>query len=219
MNEPKPLNIGHGPQRFFIDPQAFILLVESEPGQYQYVTESWDDNEALLCFLSPMDAHIEGTFRARPGLEYTIMSTWSLPERLFLGSNGLLAVILHLAWSAHEGRLLLGPDGLPRRYCGPLLKWANEERPITFEVGASALGTLDRMYDRAGLFAWRETFESLWTRAIEDQHKVATQAVRAARVVTPQDDGAATLAALFDAEFRQWHFIPRAFADDQQLND
>ncbi|QIN61599.1 hypothetical protein SBC1_15930 [Caballeronia sp. SBC1] len=218
MNQPQPDRTSNT-QRFFINPRAFVLSIEIEPGQHQLVTEGDDQHHGLLCFLSPMDAHIEGTFRARPGLSYSVLSTWSLSEKSFLADNGLLVAVLHLGWSARNGRLLLRQDGIPRQYGGPLLTWAGKDRPITFEVSATALCTLDRIYEHAGLFAWRETCESLLKEASEDLRTTAIQAVLAARTMTPKGDDPATQTALFDPEFQQWHFLPVAITDDQPIND
>jgi len=218
MNQPQAPKTSNT-QRFFINPRAFVLTMEIEPGRHQLLTERYDENHGLLCFLSPMDAHIEGTLRARPGLSYSVLSTWSLSEKSFLTDNGLLVALLHLGWSARDGRLLLHQDGTPRQYGGPLLTWAGEDRPIKFEVGTTALCTLDRIYEQAGLFAWRETCESLLKEASEDLRAAAIQAVRAARTMTPKGNEPATQTALFDPEFGQWHFLPVTFTDDQPIND
>jgi hypothetical protein len=43
---------------------VLVMLGES---RRHYATEVVPDGEALLCFLSPIDAHIEGTLRTRRG--------------------------------------------------------------------------------------------------------------------------------------------------------
>jgi hypothetical protein len=75
------------------------------------------------------------------------------------------------------------------------------------------------MYDHAGLFAWRETCESIWFWRVEQRHKMTDQAIRAVRTMSVPVSASATQAALFDPEVGQWHFVPRIAAADLPIND
>ncbi|WP_423383693.1 hypothetical protein [Burkholderia sp. LMG 32019] len=58
---------------FFINPVAYAVAVETASGGIDYVTEPWDGGgRSLVCFLSIVDAHIEGMLRTKPGLRYYV---------------------------------------------------------------------------------------------------------------------------------------------------
>lgn len=205
---------------FFMDPITYVVTVEIEPGQFEYVTEALGNGRVLVCFVSLADAHIEGMLRAKPGLQYHVMEARSLPPRLFLNSEGGLFAMLHLAWGVAEGRMILCEDGAPRRFGGPLTKPIGDHGPITFNVNATALGTLDRIYEQAGLFAWCDTCE--WMRTtwnLSRLQTVARQAIRLASAVAWPNGMGETDAALFDVEFGQWHVVSREVAEDMPMDD
>lgn len=205
---------------FFMNPVTYVVTVETESGQVEYVTEAFGDGRVLICFLSLADAHIEGMLRAKPGLRYSVMEARSLPPRFFLNSAGGLFAMLHLAWSMVGGRMILCEDGTPRRFEGPLVKPISDHGPITFDVSATALSTLDRIYEQAGLFAWRETCERMRTTwNLSSLQTMARRAVRLAPAVAWPNGTGETDAALFDVEFGQWHVVSREVAEDMPMDD
>jgi hypothetical protein len=59
---------------FFFKPRAYVLLLEDEPGVFdvaRIAVEGWEGKLAL-CFMSPLDALIEGARIGKPGLRYDI---------------------------------------------------------------------------------------------------------------------------------------------------
>jgi hypothetical protein len=82
---PEKIN-GRTVARFFEAREAFVLSVEIDPFEFSFVTEKVPEGEALLLFLSPVDAHIEGAFRARPGKRYQVISASAVHPRMFLNT-------------------------------------------------------------------------------------------------------------------------------------
>ncbi|WP_423383681.1 hypothetical protein [Burkholderia sp. LMG 32019] len=80
---------------FFMDPVAYVVGVETGIGPVDYVTEALGGGRVLVCFLSLVDAHIEGMLRAKPGLRYFVYEARSLSPRYFLNSQGELYAMLH----------------------------------------------------------------------------------------------------------------------------
>lgn len=201
------------------DTPPFMVLVENESGQYEIATVTMEEGVAPLWFLSPIDAHIEGLLRSKPGRYVGLISTGGLPADCFLRSSGVRVAILHMAWSFHRGRLLLGNDGLPNRFCGAVVQRVIQEAAPVFEIGTSALASLDALYEQAGLFAWRETYKVTdgWDAA--RLRREAEEALRKANPIQFYPVIGQSEAGLYDPEFGSWHAVPRAFAVDQQIND
>jgi hypothetical protein len=86
--------------------------------------------------------------------------------------------------------------------------------PEAFGVDASALAVLERLYEGAGLYAWRETNKQAqpWAWTVAQRAKKIEAAVRSTRtVMLPKGPNQAledSTLALFDPEFEQWHFVP-----------
>ncbi len=120
--------------RFFTAPKTWLLQVEREPGVLDFALEVQPEGKALVCFLSPVDAHIEGLMRAKPGMRYYVNDAWAAHETWFLREPGLLMAFLHLAWVSQSGRMLSRPSGAPCRYFRPLHKSVEGDGPFTFDV-------------------------------------------------------------------------------------
>ncbi|HZZ06633.1 MAG TPA: hypothetical protein VFE81_27595 [Paraburkholderia sp.] len=201
--------------RFFTAPQVWLLQVEREPGELEVVTERLPEGEAPLCFMSPVDAHIEGIFRAKPGLRYYVIEASNLTERWFLRTNGLLVALLHLAWVGQSGRVMLRPSGKPCRFLRTWIEAADGKPPFAFELDGGTLEVVDRLYEQAGLFAWRETSEAASKWTFVQYLDAANLAVRSAHAVTRSDDCPGEELMLFDPEFRQWHAVPRVAVETE----
>lgn len=196
---------------YFHNPPVYVVLLETTPdGSCEFAIENTPECEAILSFLSPVDAAIEGMLRARPGLRYDVRPALHIPEHYFLAANGELTLILHLAWLALDGRMLLRPSGMPCRFSRPLIKDAREDMPVQFEVDAAALDEVDYLHECAGLYAWEETHRGLVGRG---EH-AARFALRMGRPiqVTPAMDRSRCEFALFDPDGQHWHFVPQTVA-------
>jgi len=192
---------------YFRDPPVHVVLLETGPdGSCEYAIERTPDHEAILCFLSPVDAMMEGILRAKPGLRYKVQPAAQVAQHYFLTLDHCLTLTLHLAWLASDGRVLVRGSGAPCRLFRALRKDASQGMPVRFEVDADSLDEADYLYERAGLLAWEEMHR--------DHHRdeqTAIAGIRAARV-TPKPaglEGSRADLALFDPESRQWHFLPQ----------
>lgn len=204
---------------FFKNPRVFALAVETESNRYEYVTEAGSHGEAVVCFLSPLDAHIAGMLQAKPGLKYHVTLAGSILPESFTRPNGVFAANLHLAFAmTANGYLALCEDGRPRWFGGSLVKKADHD-PKTFEVGTTAMRALDRLYEQAGLFAWRETCESQWMCVDGRLEEAAREAIRLAGTVAVPDGDYPTRPAVFDPEFKEWHVMLRDFAEGVAISD
>ncbi|MFP3569723.1 hypothetical protein [Paraburkholderia sp. SIMBA_030] len=209
--------------RFFTAPKTWLLKIEREPGVLDFALEVLPEGKALVCFQSPVDAHIEGLLRARPDMRYYVTEAWAAHETWFLREPGLLMAFLHLAWVGQSGRMLLRPSGTPCRYFRSLRKSVEGEGPFTFEVDAGSLEVVDRLHEQAGLFAWRETVSHETSRAarmqmqeLERHRELVDQAVRSARVITRPESRPGEELMLFDPKFRQWHTVSREAAETHE---
>lgn len=208
------------PLPYFSDPQGYVLMQEVEPCMWDIVripVEGWS-GMVVLCFMSPLDALIEGAYRAKPGLRYEVACAGGIGTKRFLAKDGSAVAALHLSWLAHEGRLLQTPGGMQCRYYRLLqeARGPDGREPEQFGVDADALDELEKMYEEAGLFAWQETnaqYFHIWGGTDKARHvsrnEQVEQAVRAARAKTrPEGKPTDWTLALFDSEFGQWHHVP-----------
>lgn len=89
-------------------------------------------------------------------------------------------------------------------------------------IDHDTLDMLDRVHERAGLFAWQETLESIR----EEFAKPFLQQTGLRRAIASFDDiltirvsmDDATQLALYDPEAARWHFVPRNAGDTRQLS-
>jgi hypothetical protein len=191
---------------FFVSPPAWVLVNEAATGELRVATESDDERRAILCFLSPLNALVEAARFSQLGRAYHVMPAAQLDGELFQDADGrgLLACV-HLGWPTQDGRILLRSGGAFGRYARTVHVWAND--PAWFEVDPATLAALDDLHERAGLFAWRETYHAIrkwdWARLYE----TAGLAIHTAPVTTVDDASISDGVGLFDPEFGQWHVV------------
>lgn len=206
------IELGHMPPRqpkFFLDPSLYVVLLRTDPdGSCELAIDSTSSWTAVLGFLSPVDAHIEGIVRAKPGLGYQVLEACRIPERYFRAANGKWLLSLHLSWVALDGRMLLCPRGEEScRLSRLVVKEAGEDAPIFFEVDAVALDDADYLYECAGLYAWEHTHKHP-PHPVEGAAHYALHRGRPMRLPLDADRSRLEL-ALFDPEGRNWHCLPQ----------
>jgi len=197
--------------QYFRDPAVYVVLLETGPnGSCEFAMDHTPDCDAILCFLSPVDAAMEAILRIKPGSHYSVRPASSIPPRYFLTQDySKLVLILHLTWVASDGRMLLQNNGVPCRLFSTLSKDASQGMPAHFEVGPASLDEADYLYERAGLFAWEEINRVSRYR----DWAAAKGAMTAHATPVPDDsDGMQIDLALFDPEQCQWHFLPHGSA-------
>jgi hypothetical protein len=197
---------------FFREPPVYVVLLETAPGgSCEFAFERTPDCEAIVCFLSPVDAAIEGMLRAKTGLRYDVRPASRIPERYFLTGDGNLMLMLHLSWAALDGRLLFRASGIPIRLWRRCSRMHRRGCPC-FEVDTFSLDEADHLYESAGLFAWEETHRRFaWS---------ATEAARSALrtgwpMQKPQGlDSSRCELALYDPDGGRWHFVPQEVSEE-----
>jgi hypothetical protein len=121
-----------------------------------------------------------------------------------------------MAWRARAGRVLLRPDGAPQAVMfAPSRSDSWEDTAL---LTGSIARLVDEVHERAGLFAWKETVKTFHAWA-GIRLAVLVQEAWAQAPVMEVDDAAPDFDqfALFDPEFRQWHFVPALELMDDAL--
>lgn len=191
---------------FFVSPPAWVLVHEGVSGELRVATEILDEGRAILCFLSPLDALIEAARFAQLGSLYHVMPAAQLDGGLFRDADGRgLVACIHTGWPTQGERIVLRPGGALARYARTIHIWAND--PPWFEVDPATMEMFDELHERAGLFAWRETYSSVcgWDEA--RLREAASLALRTAAIAVVPDPSTCDGIGLFDPEFRQWHCV------------
>ncbi|PLC05983.1 hypothetical protein CY658_02715 [Variovorax sp. RO1] len=199
----------------FRDREVYVLAALHE-SQCHYVTEVVPEGDALLCFLSLIDAHIERAFRTMQGqgLQYRVMAGSTVPVGRLAVPNGLLMASLHLAWLTKNRRLMVRPSGTPCQYVRSLVLAPTPSAPCTFEVDDGSLAAVDRLHESGGLFSWCEINDTPWSWEPAGLYKLAERAVRSSQAFVHPGGAIDNYEfGLFDPEFEQWHFVPSTVAE------
>jgi hypothetical protein len=165
-----------------------------------------DGGKALRCFLSPVDALIDAYFE-RSGQHREVKAVAAMRRDAFNGIDSKqVTTCVHLAWEGKDGHTALRSNGRPIAHA-QLIRQRVSHGIIEFEPMAETLEVFDQMYQRAGLFAWRETLADIrrWDQARMDE--TVRHALRTMPAGKHETTGDRQL-MLFDPEFRQWHFVP-----------
>ncbi|MPV70485.1 hypothetical protein [Burkholderia sp. BE17] len=173
---------------------------------------------AVRCFLSPFDALLEMRFMRQndPDAVNGVVRSNLLPIGIFYSSRfRQRPLAVHLAWLAHHQRLVAHNDGqLIRVVRDQAPQWRMQPRsPERMEIDSETWAVLDRLHERAGLFAWRDTLQIVqqWfanpVAAESTLQRTVTALDTIESIVVPV--GRAEQVAVFDPESGQWHFVPR----------
>jgi hypothetical protein len=171
------------------DPIGYVIMFEKRDGERRYHgSELADGQVGLRCYPSPFDALLDIS-RNPVGVvgrdqSIVIHPVDALrPEAGDTSRDRPVIACVHVAWRACSGRLLIRPDGMP----DAVLSTSSE-----LESGGTVRETANTFSD------WSEC----------DLRALAYHAWRDAP--TMQADGARPgfdQFALYDPEFRQWHFV------------
>ncbi|AOJ64627.1 hypothetical protein WJ32_18810 (plasmid) [Burkholderia ubonensis] len=173
---------------------------------------------AVRCFLSPFDALLDMVFlqRRNPDVVAAVLRSSRLPPAIFYSSClRQRPLTLHVAWLAHENRLVADEDGrLTRAARAQAGQWRRRRQtPDVMVIETGTLAVLDRLHERAGLFAWRDTLQIVrhWVASPAEDTAALRRAVTALDAVEPTvvPAGAAEQLALYDPEGARWHFVSR----------
>jgi hypothetical protein len=194
---------------FFSNPATFVLGHQKENGEWQVVAESTRSGPVVTCYVSPIHALIQASYLSREGRQIGVKHAGLIREELFRTADRCgLAADLRLAWLVHNGKIAQDTAGNFAAFARRMSRRSySSTPPVHFELSESCVDQIDKLYERAGLFAWRETFLNVtaWS-----EHRLSGVVMRAvaSMELTKCDISQCMEAAIFDAEFEQWHIVP-----------
>ncbi len=142
---------------------------------------------------------------------YAIPASGFVPTTFIEENNGRLALDVHLGWPARDGQLIARGNGKPVACAAyhEMLVPAEHAQHIAFELERGILALLDELYMSAGLFAYRETFDTTMDWPETRRNRAVTAAVQKMGSLAPMGTEYNQM-ALYDAESEQWHFVSPA---------
>jgi hypothetical protein len=194
---------------FFSQTDLFVLARPNDDGNLSVAGHQTCKGVAATCYLSPAHAMIEAVRRTQRGEFFDVVHAGQVEQQVFRAADGTgLIAEIQLAWPACNGRIIAMQDNRSATVMQLMHHRSTTGAPLnTFEVDDAVLVQVDQLYERAGLFAWRETHRDMlaWDRA-----RLYRMVGRAVQGVAFDGDNLANCreAALFDPEFGQWHFVP-----------
>ncbi|SAL43013.1 hypothetical protein [Caballeronia telluris] len=205
MKEPGNQDIGRC--AYFKETPVFVLVRSREDGSLDTAASMTAGGRAVVCHLSFVHALIDLAYRSSQGMQYFVREANSVDPDVFANAEGSgLIAQLRLAWPAKNRKIVLA-QGRNTATCARLLYHGTSTGfPARFEVDDEAMEQVDRLHERAGLFAWRDTYRELLQWPFERQKRTLECALKSmetaeARLMECRE------AALFDPEFGQWHFV------------
>lgn len=205
---------------FFHEPPVYVIVAPQSPERTCVVYDRTATGPVIRGFLSLFDAELAARWMNRTGGRFYGLRASLVDPSLFRAPDGKgFALNLHIGWRARHHQVMLGLGGGLMSLCRPLRMHG---RATAFEVGDTTLALMDRVYEAAGLFAWRETLRDLenweaghWARA---HARVRRPLFEGGRCTLHEPDGFDhggghpedwDQLAVFDPEAGQWHFVPR----------
>ncbi|RDS79052.1 hypothetical protein DWU98_19425 [Dyella monticola] len=193
---------------FLAEPDVLVLCARKKKGVYRPIQE-WQGG--VLCHLSLIDAIIEQAHLRRLGRPYHVMSAGLVQRDAFLDAEGVGYIAhVHLGWPARDGKLLTRPNGALASYQRTLhVRRARAPAPHTFQIDEDSVSEVNRIRERAGIFAWEETMALMVEWGPQRIARIGNSALRSLEL--ERGDASqiqANQLALFDPDFEQWHYIP-----------
>ncbi|MQR00970.1 hypothetical protein [Glaciimonas soli] len=194
----------------------FHVLVTYQPQQGQpdhvrVMCEAMEDGSVISAYLSPIHALIDAAFSAKPPTTFYKHVPIQLfnPQEFITDFNGQLRFLFHCGYTAYDGKIIVRKNGHLGGFGSLQIEeiHANDINNIEFKIDKDIPAAMKRVYEHAGLFAYNETIEnsSRWTEQ-ECQKEVYAAVERIGETV---DAGFQyNQIAIYDPEFRQWHFVP-----------
>ncbi|MGW9757075.1 MULTISPECIES: hypothetical protein [Burkholderia] len=203
-------------QVFFPEPSLYLVAnYEPRPDNPNWVNvlcERHDGGDAICAYLSPVDAMLDAIFASKQGKRYyAIPASGFVPTTFIDDNNGRLALDVHLGWPARNGQLIARRNGKPVSCASHHEMQVPPEHAhhIAFRLEQGTLAVLDELYMSAGLFAYRETFNTMMGWPETRRNRAVTAAVQKMGGLAPAGSEYNQM-ALYDAEFEQWHFVSPA---------
>lgn len=170
-----------------------------------------DDGSAVLgCYLSPFDAMMDMVRKDNPQSEYRAIRLDSLrPKDLRTTFPGGVRLEIHCGFRAKDMRLLDSPQS-------PLVSYRLQRDiqlqldrdELTLDFPEEVLREINHLHERAGLFAWQEAAQQIFTTWKETQMtNVMRNAFHRADHICGLASNEADQIGLFDPEAENWHFV------------
>ncbi|WP_412529645.1 hypothetical protein [Burkholderia lata] len=197
---------------------VFVLTTPAPADVSAVLADQSRFGPAVRCFLSPFDALLGMVFLQRQDSDAVeaVLQSGRLPVGIFFSNRfRQRPLTVHVAWLAHENRLIAHQDGhLIRAARDQAAQWRmSPRRHPVMAIEAETWAILDRLYESAGLFAWRDTLQIArrWLASPTVEESSLRRAVAALDAVAPMvvPAGEAKQLALYDPEAGCWHFVPR----------
>jgi hypothetical protein len=111
-------------------------------------------------YLSLLNAMIEAMYWAvAQRKRYEVQQAGLVPPNVFVNSDRTALVAeLRLGWPALDGKIVLESDGNTAAYAALMIHSTSFGLPAFFELDPETLGLIDQLHERAGMFAWRDTY-------------------------------------------------------------
>ncbi|NYH16285.1 hypothetical protein [Paraburkholderia bryophila] len=201
-----------------VNPEMSVQLTQSDHNQStKLFTDRTSVGHAVRCFLSPFDAMLDGLglISQELSVHFEIRPVRNVAPEAFLSCRGFQRPLsFHLAWLAHDYRLVVRENG-----CLTRLTLTQGRRPRgdsdqqSLQIDSDVWTIIDALHQQAGLFAWRETQKAV--RQWLDAPASARDALE--RAFCLRDDppliqfapNEAKQLALYDPEAARWHFVQR----------
>ncbi|MCM2542670.1 hypothetical protein [Burkholderia glumae] len=151
---------------------------------------------------------LEAVLASKPGKRYyAIPAGQFVPTQFVSDHDGQLVLDVHLGWPARDGQLIARRNGRPVTCAAHHEMTVQPERAdhIACTLEPDTLSMHERLYQNAGLVAYRETFDRVvsWPEAQRD--RVVATAVRKLPRLAPAGTECNQI-ALYDVTSEQWHF-------------
>ena len=111
-------------------------------------------------YLSLLNAMIEAMYWVvAQRKRYEVQQAGLVPPNVFVNSDRTALVAeLRLGWPALDGKIVLESDGNTAAYAALMIHSTSFGLPAFFELDPETLGLIDQLHERAGMFAWRDTY-------------------------------------------------------------
>jgi hypothetical protein len=198
---------------------AYVIGYHDDEGEPCIWADITEFGPTIVCHLSAVDALIDIKQKERAGHPSWVMPASQLPPEMLRSADrrGMIARV-HLAWPVVNGKLLQDTSGELGAYRRVMLHVGEDTLTLAFDDGI--LDQIDRLYQAAGLFAWRDTFAHTHSWHPKRISRAADIALKSMPTIRGKEEECMDV-ALFDPEAERWHIVPlpekaRAFYDSMR---
>jgi hypothetical protein len=194
---------------FFSDIPTFVLTEPDSGDRLQVVATRTTAGPAVSCYLSPLHAMITSVYFAGKGKDYEVCHAGSISPDVFVNADGkALIAEVRLGWPAlDDGKIVFESEGNSATCSKVMIHSTPFGLPPVFELDPETLDQVERLHERAGMFAWRETYRDVFDWDLERMRWAVKRAVDSLKL-SAADRMQCTHVALFDPEFLEWHHVP-----------